>query len=235
MLRSFAASAVLASFLVACGSSDEATLAGGTADAGASTLDAAALDSGASVPDGAAPSVDAAAPTVDAGATGVDASVPAADAGRADAGTTSVDAGRVDAGPACHALSFGQPESIFIVISAAQAGTLTGGTLVDGTYDLVAVETTSTSLATSTLRATWRFAGNTLEQIDQLSTSPTSTGPIVSRTASIAVSGNTITRTFTCGSSDVTPSTFTYDSKLVGGIQTVRVMSGALRFTFEKR
>ena len=83
------------------------------------------------------------------------------------------------------------------------------------------------------MRATWRFAGSTLDQLDQLTTS--AAGPVVNRSGTISKSGANLTRSYTCGSTDSTPSTMTYDSKMVGGFQTVRVQSGTLRLTLEKR
>ncbi len=181
---------------------------------------------------------DASSPQVDGGR--ADASQPPVDGGRADASSPPVDAGRtdagsaqVDAGPTCNALTFGQPESIFIVVPSSQFTTLTGGTIVDGTYDLVAVETSSSASSAYTMRATWKFAGNSIDSIDQLKTS--ALGPLVNRSASIAVSGGTITRSYTCGSSDATPAALNYDSKVVGGFQTIRIQSGTLRLTLEKR
>ena len=181
---------------------------------------------------------DASQPPVDSGR--ADASQPPVDGGRADASSPPVDAGRtdagsaqVDAGPTCNALTFGQPESIFIVVPSSQFTTLTGGTIVDGTYDLVAVETSSSASSAYTMRATWKFAGNSIDSIDQLKTS--ALGPLVNRSASIAVSGGTITRSYTCGSSDATPAALNYDSKVVGGFQTIRIQSGTLRLTLEKR
>ncbi len=181
---------------------------------------------------------DASSPPVDSGR--ADASSPPVDSGRADASSPPVDAGRtdagsaqVDAGPTCNALTFGQPESIFIVVPSSQFTTLTGGTIVAGTYDLVAVETSSSASSAYTLRATWKFAANTIDSIDQLKTS--ALGPLVNRSASIAVSGGTITRSYTCGSSDATPAALNYDSKVVGGFQTIRIQSGTLRLTLEKR
>jgi len=234
--------ALLSAFLlctVACGSSSEGTTEGPVVP----------VDAGGAKTDAASPVVDASTPATDAGSTVVDASTPAADASTPrdsgapmvdagtprDSGSPVVDAGSssVDAGPACHTLSFGQPESIFIVVPASQLGTLTGGTIVDGTYDLVSVETSSSASSSFTLRSTWRFSGNTIQMLDQLKT--TSLGPVTNRSGSISVSGATISRTYTCGTSDVSVATLNYDSKVVSGIQTIRVMSGTLRFTFEKR
>jgi hypothetical protein len=239
MLRSLVAASFVATLLVACGSSESSSPESPvpSADGGGG-----AKDSGALVADASSPSVDAGSAAADAGTPSADAGSAAADAGTpsADAGASSVDAGRADAGsastdagPACHALAFGQPESIFIVVPSSQMGALTGGTIVDGTYDLVAVETSTASLSSYGLRSTWRFAGNTVEQIDQLRSS--SLGPVTVRTGSISVSGATISRTYTCGSTDATVASLNYDSKVVGGIQTIRVMSGGLRFTYEKR
>jgi hypothetical protein len=230
MLRALVAASFVATLLVACGSSESSS-----PESPVPSADGGAKDSGAVVADASSPSVDAGSAAADAGTPGADAGgsttdagASSADAGRADAGSTST-----DAGPACHALTFGQPESIFIVVPSSQMGTLTGGTIVDGTYDLVAVETSTASLSSYGLRSTWRFAGNTVEQIDQLRSS--SLGPVTVRTGSISVSGATISRTYTCGSTDATVASLNYDSKVVGGIQTIRVMSGGLRFTYEKR
>jgi hypothetical protein len=241
--------ALLSAFLLctaACGSSSEGTTEGPVVpvDAGGAKTDAASpvldastpeTDAGSTVVDASMPAADASTPPIDA-STPRDSGAPTVDAGTPrDSGSPVVDAGSspVDAGPACHTLSFGQPESIFIGVPASQLGTLTGGTIVDGTYDLVAVETSSSASSSFTLRSTWRFSGNTIQMLDQLKT--TSLGPVTNRSGSIAVSGATISRTFTCGSSDVSVATLNYDSKIVGGIQTIRVMSGTLRLTFEKR
>jgi hypothetical protein len=245
MLHRFAFVSALV-LLTACGSSSEGTVEGPVdpVDAGGAKSDATspALDAAAPALDASSPAADAATPVADAGAPRNDASTPAADAGLSvdaatprDSGVTPVDAGStpVDAGPACHTLAFGQPESIFIVVPASQLGTLTGGTIVDGTYDLVAVETSSSSSSSYTLRSTWRFAGNTIQMLDQLKT--TALGPVTNRSGSLSVTGSTISRTFTCGSADSSVATLNYDSKVVGGFQTIRVMSGTLRLTFEKR
>lgn len=192
----------------------------GAADTG--TLDSSVADSG--TPDSAA---------ADSGAT---------DSGQADsavadsavADSASGDSATGDAGPTCNALTFGAAAAIYISVPASSLGTLTGGAIVDGIYDLVAVETSSTTIPASyTMRSTWRFAGTTLEQLDQLKT--TTLGPLTNRTGSISVAGATLTRTYTCGSTDSTPSALNFDSKLVSGAQTVRIQSGALRLTFEKR
>ena len=240
MLRSLVAASLFASLLAACGSSESSSVESSvpTADAGV------ARDSGATAADATAPTTtDAGAPATDAGPANVDAGSPAADAGSpaadagspaADAGAPSADAGTIsaDAGPTCHGLTVGGA-SIFIVVPSAQLATLTGGTIVDGTYDLVSVETATASQASWMLYSTWRFSGNTLEQVDQLKT--TSLGPVTVRTATFSVSGATISRTYTCGSSDATVASLNYDSKLVSGKQTIRVMSGGLRLTYEKR
>ena len=240
MLHRFAIVSALLLGSAACGSSSEGSLEGPVTPVDGGSIK---TDSAAPVADSATPTMDASTPTVDAGNPAVDASTPrdsgttpVADASTPrDSGTTPVDAGSspVDAGPACHALTFGQPESIFIVVPSSQLGTLTGGAIVDGTYDLFSVETSSSSSSSYTLRSTWRFAGNTIQMLDQLKT--TALGPVTNRSGTIAVSGSTISRTYTCGSSDATVATLNYDSKVVGGIQTIRVMSGTLRFTFEKR
>ncbi len=204
-------------------------------------LSACASSSDGALNESTTPSDDAGVPSNGTGGdAGADASQPPVDGGRADASSPPVDAGRtdagsaqVDAGPTCNALTFGQPESIFIVVPSSQFTTLTGGTIVDGTYDLVAVETSSSASSAYTLRATWKFAGNSIDSIDQLKTS--ALGPLVNRSASIAVSGGTITRSYTCGSSDATPAALNYDSKVVGGFQTIRIQSGTLRLTLEKR
>ena len=204
-------------------------------------LSACASSSDGALNESTTPSDDAGVPSNGTGGdAGADASSPPVDSGRADASSPPVDAGRtdagsaqVDAGPTCNALTFGQPESIFIVVPSSQFTTLTGGTIVAGTYDLVAVETSSSASSAYTLRATWKFAANTIDSIDQLKTS--ALGPLVNRSASIAVSGGTITRSYTCGSSDATPAALNYDSKVVGGFQTIRIQSGTLRLTLEKR
>jgi hypothetical protein len=241
MLKPRSLVAAFVTLLAACASSE-----GGSAlESSAPSADAGAARDASSTPDAGATASDAGATASDAGATASDAS--ASDAGRADggvapvdAGVTPVDAGRSDAGAtpgdagaACHALAFGQPEVIFIVVPSAQMGALAGGAIVDGIYDLVAVETSTASQASWGLRSTWRFAGNTIEQIDQLRTA--SLGAVTVRTGAISVSGATISRTYTCGSSDATVASLNYDSKVVSGKQTIRVMSGGLRFTFEKR
>lgn len=212
-LRAFALPIVV-SLVAACSSSGDGAIesAPSNVDAGGARADAAVFDAGAAV--------------LDAGSTAPDASVT-------DAGAPAVDAGVRDAGPSCNTLAFGQPECIYIQIPTSQMLPLTGGAIVDGTYDLVAVETTASISASYTVRSTWRFEGTTLQQVDQLRT--TALGPLTVRTGSIAVSGSTITRTYTCGSSDPAPATLTYDSALVRGVQTVRVQSGTGRFTFEKR
>ncbi len=216
--------------LAACSSSsnDDTGAAGDTSvDAGAPS-NGAKTDAGAPVIDAGSTTTDAGAPITDAGSAATDAGSPTTDAGRTDAGSSAG-----DAGASCHAVSFGQAESIFIVVPSSQFTALTGGTIVEGTYDLVGVETSSNASSSWTQRSTWKFAGNTIQSVDQLKTS--SLGPVVTRTASYTVSGGRLTRTYTCGSSDATPSTFDYDSKVVSGFQTIRVQSGTLRFTFEKR
>jgi hypothetical protein len=239
MLHRFAVVSAFVLVTAACSSSSEGTLEGPVApvDAGAPKGDATSPTADAWAPpsDASTPAVDTGAPRTDASSPTADAASPVDAAAPRDSGTTPVDAGSspVDAGPACHALAFGQPESIFIVVPASQFGTLSGGAIVDGTYDLVAVETSSSTSSSYTLRSTWRFAGTTIQMLDQLKT--TALGPVANRSGTIAVSGNTISRTYTCGSTDATVATLNYDSKLVGGIQTIRVMSGTLRFTFEKR
>jgi hypothetical protein len=221
--------------------------------AGCSSSEANAVDSGAPITDSGSPAdgssgADADAAATDTGTTPIDSGTidssppvdSAVDSG-ADSGTDSgadsalVDSGSLpgDTGASCNDLAFGQPASIYITVSASSLGTLTGGAIVDGVYDLVAVETSSTLPASYTMQATWRFTGGTLDQLDQLKT--TTLGPLVHRTGSIAVAGATLTRTYTCGSTDSTPAALNYDSKLVSGAQTVRVQSGALRLTFEKR
>jgi hypothetical protein len=243
MVRRSVAFAAAVLLLSACASSSDGTLSGSTtpsddagvpsngtvgdagrADAGSALVDGGRADAGSAPVDGGR--ADASSPPVDGGP--ADASSPPVDAGRTDAGSAPV-----DAGPTCNALTFGQPESIFIVVPSSQFTTLTGGTIVAGTYDLVAVETSSSASSAYTLRATWKFAANTIDSIDQLKTS--ALGPLVNRSASIAVSGGTITRSYTCGSSDATPATLNYDSKVVGGFQTIRIQSGMLRLTLEKR
>jgi hypothetical protein len=222
MPKRFAVPVVLVSFLAACASSE-----GGSAlESSAPAADAAVVTTDAGRSDAGAAPLDAGAATPDAGAAPLDAGAATPDAGRLDGGAT-------DAGPACHALTFGQPESIFIVVPSSQLGALTGGAIVDGIYDLVAVETSTSSQSSYGLRSTWRFAGSTIEQIDQLRT--TGLGAVTVRTGSINVSGSTISRTYTCGSSDATVASLNYDSKVVSGKQTIRVMSGTLRFTYEKR
>ncbi len=208
----------------ACGSSAESALEGPVTP----------VDAGGSIADGGAPLADASTPASDAAAPVSDAATPVADASAPDA-TAPRDSGTpaADAGAACHALAFGQPESIFIVVPASQFGSLTGGTIVDGTYDLVAVETSASASSSYTLRSTWRFAGNAIQMLDQLKT--TALGPVTNRSGTIAVSGSTISRTYTCGSADATVASLNYDAKVVGGLQTIRVMSGTLRLTFEKR
>jgi hypothetical protein len=251
MMRSSVAMSFLVLSLAACSSSsnDDTGAAGDTSvDAGAPSngakTDAGApvIDAGSTTTDAGAPITDAGSAATDAGSTTTDAGAPITDAGSAatDAGSPTTDAGRTDAGSSagdagasCHAVSFGQAESIFIVVPSSQFTALTGGTIVEGTYDLVGVETSSNASSSWTQRSTWKFAGNTIQSVDQLKTS--SLGPVVTRTASYTVSGGRLTRTYTCGSSDATPSTFDYDSKVVSGFQTIRVQSGTLRFTFEKR
>jgi len=250
MMRSSVAMSFLVLSLAACSSNsnDDTGAAGDTSvDAGAPS-NGAKTDAGAPVTDAGSTTTDAGAPVTDAGSTTTDAGSPTTDAGRSDAGSTpatdagstATDAGRTDAGSSagdagasCHAVSFGQPESIFIVVPSSQFTALAGGTIVEGTYDLVGVETSSNASSSWTQRSTWKFAGNTIQSVDQLKTS--SLGPVVTRTASYTVSGGRLTRTYTCGSSDATPSTFDYDSKVVSGFQTIRIQSGTLRFTFEKR
>ena len=220
--------AIAAFFLMAAGCGSSSTTAVDT--------DADVIDSGTFVAADSGFGTDAdPTPTLDGGRP---------DGGRPDGGTTPFDGGRPDGGPAadaggtdagvtCHSLSFGQPSSLFFVVPASQFGTLTGGTIVDGLYDLVGVETSTSASASFTMRATWRFSGSTLDQLDQLTTS--AAGPIVNRSGTISKSGANLTRSYTCGSTDSTPSTMTYDSKMVGGFQTVRVQSGTLRLTLEKR
>jgi hypothetical protein len=238
MVRTFVAASLFASLLAACGSSEGSSIESTvpSADAGAAR-DSGASASDASIPgaDAGSTAFDAAASAPDSGTATADAATSASDAGRSDAGSVAADAGSspADAGAACHALAFGQPESIFIVVPASQMGALTGGAIVDGTYDLVAVETSSSSQSSFGLRSTWRFAGTTIEQIDQLRTS--GLGAVTVRTGAISVSGATMSRTYTCGSSDATVASLNYDSKVVSGKQTIRVMSGTLRFTYEKR
>jgi hypothetical protein len=230
MMRSSVAMSFLVLSLAACSSSsnDDTGAAGDTSvDAGAPS-NGAKTDAGAPVIDAGSTTTDAGAPITDAGSAATDAGSPTTDAGRTDAGSSAG-----DAGASCHAVSFGQAESIFIVVPSSQFTALTGGTIVEGTYDLVGVETSSNASSSWTQRSTWKFAGNTIQSVDQLKTS--SLGPVVTRTASYTVSGGRLTRTYTCGSSDATPSTFDYDSKVVSGFQTIRVQSGTLRFTFEKR
>jgi hypothetical protein len=230
MMRSSVAMSFLVLSLAACSSSsnDDTGAAGDTSvDAGAPS-NGAKTDAGAPVIDAGSTTTDAGAPITDAGSAATDAGSPTTDAGRTDAGSSAG-----DAGASCHAVSFGQAESIFIVVPSSQFTALTGGTIVEGTYDLVGVETSSNASSSWTQRSTWKFAGNTIQSVDQLKTS--SLGPVVNRTASYTVSGGRLTRSYTCGSSDATPSTFDYDSKVVSGFQTIRIQSGTLRFTFEKR
>jgi hypothetical protein len=244
MSRSVIVSALVASLLTACGPSDEGASvpaptvdAGAAKDSGTPVVDASmpATDAGSAREDSSAIAMDAGAPvrddsgsSTDSGSVGADASVAPV-----DAGSTATDAASRDAGPACHALAFGRPEVPFIEVPASELGVLNGGAIVDGTYDLVAVETSTSLQNPYALRSTWRFAGNTLEQVEQLRSS--SLAPVAVRSGSFSVSGNTFTRVYTCGSTDATPSRTQYDSRVVSGVQTIRLMSGASRLTYEKR
>ena len=215
-----------------------------------SSTDARVADSGAPVTDsGGSDAADTATVPVDSGAIdGAPADSSVADSATGDSsvadsatGDSSVadsatgdTGGAGDAAASCNDLAFGKPASIYISVPASSLGALTGGSIVDGTYDLVAVETSSTTIPASyTMRATWRFAGGTLDQLDQLQTS--SLGPLTHRSGSISVAGATLTRTYACGSTDTAPAGLNFDASLVSGVQTVRIQSGALRLTFEKR
>jgi hypothetical protein len=238
MIRRFAASLCVLcalSLVAGCSSSslgDPLVADTGTpvADTGAANADA--NDTGV-IDTGAADSGSGDSGATDSGATDSGAT----DSGALDsavADSASADSATGEAGATCNALTFGAAASIYISVPASSLGTLTGGAIVDGTYDLVAVETSSTTIPSSyTMQSSWRFAGTTLDQLDQLKTS--TLGPLTHRTGSIAVAGATITRTYTCGSTDSTPAALNYDSKLVSGVQTIRIQSGALRLTFEKR
>ena len=205
-----------------------------------SSTDARVADSGAPVTDsGGSDAADTATVPVDSGAIdGAPADSSVADSATGDSSVadsaTGDTGGAGDAAASCNDLAFGKPASIYISVPASSLGALTGGSIVDGTYDLVAVETSSTTIPASyTMRATWRFAGGTLDQLDQLQTS--SLGPLTHRSGSISVAGATLTRTYACGSTDTAPAGLNFDASLVSGVQTVRIQSGALRLTFEKR
>lgn len=233
MIRRLAPVLCALSLIAGCSSSSLGNpLVSDTGTAATDASDTGAVDSGA-MDSGSADSGAADSGTTDSAAT---------DSGPADSGaidsavadSVSADSSPSETGSTCNALTFGAAASIYISVPASSLGTLTGGAIVDGTYDLVAVETSSTTIPSSyTMRSTWRFAGSTLDQLDQLKT--TTLGPLTYRTGSIGVASTTITRTYTCGSTDATPAALNYDSKLVSGVQTIRIQSGALRLTFEKR
>jgi hypothetical protein len=241
MRRTAVSTLTLALLLAACGSSEggassEVRDAGGVVDAASafdagSPFDAGSIDSSTGPDSGAA---DASAPTLDASAfdaVAIDAGAfdaNASDGSMVDASSpldaATADAARGDAGPTCHTLAFGRAEVPFTRVTAAELPALTGGALEDGTYDLAKVETTENVPSSFRLRGTWRFAGNVVEQVDQVQAN--ALGPLTLRTGSITVSGPTLSRRYTCGSSD---------ARVVNGVSTFRVMSGGTRLTFEKR
>lgn len=178
------------------------------ADALAETTDAAAETGG-----------DAAADTLGDTATGDTATAACTEAGT-DAGGT---------GTGCHAVTFGAPPATFT--NVATLPTMTGGTIVPGIYDAVAVETTGT--ATGTYRATWSFAVcGIIESIEQLTLSGSPPTP-TPRTLTWTASGSTLTRTRICGGTETFTNTYRARTDATGTFLDVR--SDTVMFTFKKR
>jgi hypothetical protein len=134
-----------------------------------------------------------------------------------------------DTAGACHSIGFGAPAAAITKVSSLP--TMTGGTIVNGIYDAVSVQTTGTTMGS--YRATWSFiADMKLEAIEQLALSSTPPPP-VPRVLSWTTSGTTLTRTQVCGGT----SSFTnqYTVRTESGATFLDVRQDTVMFTFKKR
>lgn len=135
--------------------------------------DAAAVD--ASAPDAVAVAPDASAVVPEGG---LDAATP--DTGPADAGACTA---LVNAGPQVSKTS--HPEA---------PPAMTGGTIVDGTYFLTAMDKYNGKMGSNTHQETWRFSGGKVEVASAQSDKPAA----LKASGTYTVSGNQVTLTITC-------------------------------------
>ena len=174
--------------------------------------------------------------TTDA-ATATDSGTTSDGATASDATSTSEAGSEPDAANACNTLSFGGSDVPFTVDAAFPPTSLAGGTIVDGTYDLVKVETGSTGFMGFTERSTYRFAGNVFEQINATSTPTTGVGVVYGASSTFVATMINNTGSFrttnVCGTMGA-GGTLSYDSSVVNGVQQFR-FTGGLLMTFNKR
>jgi hypothetical protein len=199
LLRSSSLTLVLALVTLGCGSSDKKAADGAAgADGAATTADGAATggsDGGTVIADGAAGTGGSGGAAIDAGAAGTGGTGGATDGG-ADAAPGVVDVGpAIDiGGMACNQLVNGAP----VVSKATHAGpapTMTGGTVVDGTYFLTAIDKYNDETGSGMHQETWVFAGNTFQSV----TSDTVDGKVNFRASgTYTTAGNKVTLSITC-------------------------------------
>jgi hypothetical protein len=120
----------------------------------------------------------------------------------------------VDAGNGCNALVNGAP-SVSKVSNAGPPPTMTGGTLMDGTWFLTSMDRYNNSTGSSTHRETWVFSGSNV----QIATFKSTDGIQKNYSATYSTSGNQVTLSVTC------PMTATLVSAFTASATTLQVIN----------